>query len=74
MCSCNFSVSKNFLGGLSAVTTKSVKPVCNGRKEKRKALQHGDLIRSPPSPSLNCVCWGGLGGDDICCNNDKIAM
>ncbi len=60
MCSCNFSVSKNFLGGLSAVTTKGVKPVCNGRKEKRKALQHGYLIRSP-SPSLNWVCLGGAG-------------
>jgi hypothetical protein len=47
-------------GGLSAVTTKGVKPVCNGRKEKRKALQHGDLIRSP-SPSLNWVCVGGGG-------------
>ncbi len=61
MCSCNFSVSKTFLGGFSAVTTKSVKPVCNGRMEKRKALQHDDLIRSP-SPSLNCVCVEGGAG------------
>jgi hypothetical protein len=55
MCSCNFSVSKNFLGGLSAVTTRGVKAVCNGKKEKRLALQRGDLIRSP-SPSLNWLC------------------
>ncbi len=63
MCSCNFSVCKNFLRGLSAVTNKR----CKASLQWKEGKKEGTLARRSYQVTISfselgvCVC-GGVGG------------